>query len=391
MHIIPRPVGAAEQIQSRQCFALPTQTQNSRWESLSYNRRVTSTALARRAVLLSALLALLIPVLVVISCAVGTLDISVAEAAKLVVGHLVPGRPWMSDGSLTAAADQAVWEFRLPRALLAAVVGAALALAGALLQVVVRNPLAEPYVLGISSGAGLGAVLVIVLGSAAVGGLSLGSAAFVGAILATFAVHVLAAERGTISPQRLILAGVALGTLLSAVTNYFTISTEAQNVFSVMYFMLGSLSAATYAKILGPLLALALVFALSMARSRTLNAMLVGDDAARSIGVDANKVRTLALVGAALLTAVSVAVAGGIAFVGLVVPHVARMAVGSDHRRMLPLTATGGAAFLMLCDLAARCVADPVELPIGIVTACIGAPFFLWILRSRSSVRGVSA
>ena len=339
---------------------------------------------------LSAIAAALIPVLIVISCSVGTLDVPIADAARLVVGHLLPNASWMADGSLSEASDQAVWDFRLPRALLAGVVGAALALAGALLQVVVRNPLAEPYVLGISSGAGLGAVMVIVLGSAAVGGLSLGAAAFVGAVAATFLVHILASDRGTISPQRLILAGVALGTLLSAITNYFTISTEAQNVFSVMYFMLGSVSSATFAKLIGPLLALCVIFVGVMMRSRVLNAMLIGDDAARSLGVDSNRVRKIALVAAALLTAASVAVAGGIAFVGLVVPHIARMVVGADHRRMIPLTVLGGAAFLMLCDLAARTVADPVELPIGIVTACVGAPFFLWILRSKSSVGGGS-
>lgn len=347
-----------------------------------------SSALARKAALLSGFSASLIPVIVVLSCAIGTLDVSVSDAAKLIAGHLVPNASWMQDGSLSESADQAVWDFRLPRALLAGVVGAALALAGALLQCVVRNPLAEPYVLGISSGAGLGAVLVIVLGSAAVGGLSLGVAAFIGAVVATVLVHMLAAERGTISPQRLILAGVALGTLLSAITNYFTISTEAQNVFSVMYFMLGSVSSATFAKLIGPTIALIVVFVAVMGRSRVLNAMLIGDDAARSLGVDANRTRTIMLIAAALLTAASVAVAGGIAFVGLVVPHVARMLVGADHRRALPLTVLGGAAFLMLCDLVARTIADPVELPIGIVTACVGAPFFLWILRSKSSVGG---
>lgn len=169
-------------------------------------------------------LALAIVVLVVASGAVGSVAVSPVQAAKIVLGHLVPGMPWMSDGSLTPVQDQAVWQFRLPRALLAALAGAGLALAGALMQVTVRNPLAEPYILGVSSGASVGAVLVIVFGSAAIGGLSLNVAAFAGALAACVAVALLARKDGALSPTRMILSGVALGTLLSAVTSYLTIS-----------------------------------------------------------------------------------------------------------------------------------------------------------------------
>ncbi|GAB77073.1 iron complex transport system permease protein [Austwickia chelonae] len=344
--------------------------------------------LTRRAHLLSLAFALTIPVLIVVSGATGPLRTTFTEAAQLVVGHLVPGMSWMTDGTLSPAQDQAVWNFRLPRTLLAGVVGSCLALAGALLQAVVRNPLAEPYVLGVSSGAGLGAVLVIVLGSTAVAGLSLSAAAFAGALLATVLVHLLASQDGIISPQRLILAGVALGTLLAALTNYLTISTEAQNVYSVLYFTLGSVSGADFGKIVWPLLALVVVALVAISRSRVLNAMLVGDESATSLGVDVQRTRRLTLAAAALLTGTSVAVAGGIGFVGLVVPHVTRILVGSDHRRTLPVTVLAGAVLLMVCDLLARTIADPVEVPIGIVTAVLGAPFFLWIMRTAGAVRG---
>ena len=326
-------------------------------------------------------LIIVICALLVVSGAVGTVSVSVAEAAQIVVGHLVPGMPWMSDGSLLPLQDQAVWQFRLPRALLAALAGAGLALAGALMQVTVRNPLAEPYILGVSSGASVGAVLVIVLGSAALGGLSLNVAAFAGALAACIAVALLARKNGTLSPTRMILAGVALGTLLSAVTSYLTISTDAQNVVSVLFFLLGSVSAATMHSLIGPAIALTVSCLVAASFARSLNALMTGDESAISLGVHASRLRGLLLVIASLLTGAIVSVAGGIGFVGLVVPHIARIAVGADHRRMLPVTVLGGAVFLMLADLLARTVAQPTEVPLGILTAFVGAPFFLWLMR----------
>lgn len=341
----------------------------------------TRQRLRVRTWLLCGCLTLTICVLVVVSGAVGTVRVGALDAAKLVVGHLLPGMPWMSDGSLTPLQDQAVWQFRLPRALLAGLAGAGLALAGALMQVTVRNPLAEPYILGVSSGASVGAVLVIVLGSAALGGLTLNVAAFVGALAACTAVALLARKNGTLSPTRMILAGVALGTLLSAITSYLTISTDAQNVIGVLFFLLGSVSAATMTSLVGPAIALTVACLLAAVLSRSLNALLTGDESAISLGVNATRLRGLLLVVASLLTGTVVSVAGGIGFVGLVVPHIARILVGADHRRMLPVTVLGGAVFLMVADLLARTVAQPTEIPLGILTAFVGAPFFLWLMR----------
>lgn len=317
---------------------------------------------------------------VVVSGATGTVDVSVGESSRIVLGHLVPNLPWMSDGSLTPLQDQAVWRFRLPRTLLAGIAGAGLALAGALMQALVRNPLAEPYLLGVSAGAGVGAVAVITLGASAAG-LTLSGAAFAGALAAAVAVYLLARQGGLVAPTRLILSGVALGALLSAVTSYLTITTEAQNVFSILFFLLGSVAAATWAKLAVPAAALALVFVFALLRSRSLNALQVGDETATMLGVDVNRFRSQLLVACALLTGAVVAVSGGIGFVGLIVPHVSRIVVGADHRRMLPVAVLGGAVFLMAADLAARTVAAPTEIPIGIVTAVVGAPFFLWLMR----------
>ncbi|MCW4352616.1 iron ABC transporter permease [Hoyosella sp. YIM 151337] len=333
--------------------------------------------------LITAILAIL-----VISASVGPLDTSLADAAKIVIGHVLPGMPWMTDGTISVAQDRAVWNFRVSRTLLAAIAGASLALAGALMQVTVRNPLAEPYILGVSAGAGVGAVSAIVLGSAALSGLPISLAAFAGAVVATGLVYGLAQQRGVIAPARLILAGVALGALLSAVTNFLTITTEAQNVYSVLFFLLGSVSAATYTQLIFPAICLVLVSGVVMLRSRDLNAMLVGDESAIALGVNVGFLRKLLLLAAALLTGATVAVAGGIGFVGLVIPHIARIIVGADHRRMLPVTVLGGACFLMLADLLSRTIAQPTEIPLGILTAVVGAPFFLWLMRRSSAVRG---
>lgn len=324
----------------------------------------------------------------VLSAATGPVAVSPLDAAKIVIGHLVPGMPWMSDGSLTPLQDQAVWQFRVPRSLLAALSGAGLALAGAMMQAVVRNPLAEPYILGVSSGASVGAVLVIVSGGATFLGLTMSGAAFVGAMVACILVAMLARIRGELSPTRMILAGVALGALLSAVTSYLTLTTDAQNVVSVMFFLLGSVSAADMSSLLIPAVALAIACIAVFGLSRSMNALLAGDESAMAVGVRTTRLRGLLLVLASLLTGAIVAVSGGIGFVGLVVPHMARLLVGSDHRRMLPITVLGGALFLMVADLLARTVAMPTEIPLGILTAFVGAPFFLWLMRSGGERAG---
>ncbi|WP_245885718.1 FecCD family ABC transporter permease [Xylanimonas oleitrophica] len=338
---------------------------------------------ARRARLLTAVALVALAGVVAVAASAGTVDLRPADAARLVLGHLVPGMPWMSDGTYTPLQDQVVWQFRLPRALLAALAGAALSLAGVLIQAVVRNPLAEPAILGVSSGAGVGAVSVVVLGAAA--DAAIGTAAFTGAAVATAAVFLVAYKDGRIAPQRLVLTGVALGTFFSAVTSYLTITTEAQNVFSVMFFLLGSVSAATMSDLAAPALALVVALVVVTVTGRSVNALQVGDETATALGVSVNALRTVLLLTASLLTGTVVAVAGGIGFVGLVVPHVARVLVGADHRRLVPVAVTGGALFLCTADLAARTVSAPAEVPLGIITAFIGVPFFLWLMRGRSA------
>jgi iron complex transport system permease protein len=298
-----------------------------------------------------------------------------------VAGHLGLG----TGGSPTT--DAIVWEIRLPRVLLAAAVGAGLALVGAVLQATMRNPLADPYVLGISAGASFGAVIVFVgLGGATLG---LTTGAFGGAMAAFLAVLVLGAGRSTrIDPARIILAGVAVAALFDALTSLLIIAAaDPAGTRGILYWLLGSLAGATWSDlaIAVPLLLVAL--GVMVANGRALNAMAIGDDDAAAVGVEVARVRWLLLVTSALLTGALVAVSGAIGFVGLLLPHATRLVIGRDHRLLLPATALVGATFLIWVDTFARTAFDPQEIPVGVATALIGAPAFAYILVRRMAPR----
>lgn len=248
-----------------------------------------------------------------------------------------------------------------------------------------RNPLGDPYLLGIVPGASAGAVLVIVAGSAAAAGLSLSGAAFVGAMIAFVATFGLARQGGRWPPARLILAGVAVGYLMSAITYYLQMLADPNQLRGVLFWLLGSVSGARWDSVFLPLAVVAVATGWLLLQGRQLNALASGEETAASLGINVGRFQFVLMTITSLLTAAVVAVAGGIGFVGLMVPHIVRLLVGADHRRVLPVTALLGAVFLVLADIAARTLQAPVELPIGIVTAAAGAPFFLWLLRSQLS------
>ncbi|MFI8853829.1 iron ABC transporter permease [Streptomyces sp. 891-h] len=285
-----------------------------------------------------------------------------------------------------------VLDVRLPRVLLAAVVGAGLALVGTVLQALVRNPLADPYLLGISSGASTGAVLVVVLG---VGAVSMQAGAFAGAMLALVVVYAMARGGGTLTALptgRLVLAGVAVQYVLSALTSLVLVtSSENEHLRAILFWTLGGLGQARWHTLLLPALVLAAGSVLLLALARPLDLLLAGEEGATVLGLDTGRFRAAVFVLASLVTAVLVTVSGAIGFVGLMVPHAARMAVGAGHRALLPVAALGGAAFLVLADLAARTVAAPEEIPVGVLTALTGGPFFLWMLRRSHRTEGVTA
>jgi iron complex transport system permease protein len=272
---------------------------------------------------------------------------------------------------------------RMPRVLAAVVVGAALATAGVVLQALFRNPLAAPETLGVSSGAALGAILAITLGwGVTVGPFSpVPLASLAGALAAAVVVYLLAsAPRRPLSTAVLLLAGVTLNAFISAVILFVQYMADFTQSFRVLRWLVGDLDIGGYSPILAamPLLVLALTVAGIIAAR--LNLLSVGTTAAATRGVDVERTQRLAFASAALATSTAVSLAGPVAFVGIVVPHLVRLMVGVDHRVVLPAAVLFGAAFLVLCDLVARTILAPVEIPVGIVTAVIGGPFFLWLL-----------
>jgi iron complex transport system permease protein len=331
----------------------------------------------------AAILAVACLAAVILSVSVGSVPISPDRVVSVVAGHIIPS-PILA--SATEVEARIIWDFRLPRALLGLIVGASLAVAGAVLQAVVRNPLADPFVFGVSSGASAAAVATITLGLGALVAVSVPAAAFVGALATTLLVFALAQRRGRVTPGRLILAGVAMSYLLGSVTSYLVLRASAPGggITQVLSWLSGSLAAATWADLGIPAVVLVVATVALLLVARILNALLIGDETAASLGVDVGRFRLMMFVVTSLLVGVVVAVSGAIGFVGLVVPHAVRMVVGSDHRWVLPVSALAGALLLVVVDIGARLVIAPSELPVGLLTAGIGAPFFLWMLRRSS-------
>jgi iron complex transport system permease protein len=338
-------------------------------------------ARARFWALLVGLLAALL-VAVVLAVSVGAVGVPFPTVVGVIAANLVPGSVPVTWEPTQA---QIVWQFRLPRALLAVIVGAALSLSGAVLQALARNPLADPYLFGISSGASVGAVAVLTLGAAVVGGASLSLAAFLGALATMVLVYVLAQQGGRTSAMRLVLAGVAVSYVLSAVTSFLVLraSGPGQGVAAVLYWLAGSLGGAKWEYLGLPSLALLVATAALLLQARPLNALLAGEETAVGLGVNVERFRLFLFVVTSLLVGVVVAISGAIGFVGLMIPHITRMLVGSDHRRVLPIATLLGGVYLVLVDLLGRTLIAPQELPVGIVTAALGGPFFLWLLRQK--------
>ncbi|MFD7664444.1 FecCD family ABC transporter permease [Streptomyces sp. NPDC059788] len=286
-----------------------------------------------------------------------------------------------------------VLDVRLPRVLLGAVVGAGLAVIGTVLQALVRNPLADPFLLGVSSGASTGAVMVVVLG---VGGglattVSMPLGAFAGSLGALVAVYALARRGGAMTTGRLVLAGVAVQYILSALTSLVLVtSAEAEHLRSIMFWTLGGLGQARWHTLWLPALVLLAGLALLLTLARPLDLLLVGEEGATVLGLDTGRFRAAVFVLASLVTGVLVAASGSIGFVGLMVPHAVRMVVGASHRALLPVAALAGAVFVVLADLLARTVAGTQEIPVGVVTALAGGPFFLWLLRRTTRTEGIT-
>lgn len=310
---------------------------------------------------------------------VGVAHVGAADVVAIVLRHLGLGD--LAGAAPPPLIDALVWESRLPRVLLAAVVGLGLSVSGAVLQSITRNPLAEPYLLGISSGASTGAVCIMILGVGS-GALTLSTGAFIGA-LTSFGIVLLLIGGGRVSnPARVVLTGVLVSQFFSALTSLILmLDGDADSTRGFTYWLLGSLGGARWEPLLicaGMILICAFACLL---HAPALDAFTFGWDAAASLGINVTRARIVLMILTALMTASAVAASGAIGFIGLLVPHIVRLLIGGAHRILIPLSALGGAVFLIWVDTFARSAFSPHELPVGVITALLGAPVFALVLR----------
>ncbi|GHE58572.1 ABC transporter permease [Streptomyces longispororuber] len=337
----------------------------------------------RAPVLLAAALAAALAVLCLLSAGLGAYDIPLGDVLAS-VRH----RVGLGGHALDRVPESVLWNVRLPRVVLALLVGAALGCAGALTQGVFGNPLAEPGVIGVSSGAAVGAVASIALGLTFLGTWTVTVFAFVAGLVTVLLVYVLSREGGRTDVVTLILTGIAVNAFAGALIGLFLFFADTAQVSQITFWQLGSLAQATWPKVLAVLPCAAAGLLLAPLSARKLDLLALGERPARHLGVDVERLRMVLVLVVALLTAAAVAVAGVITFVGLLVPHLLRMAAGPGHRFLVPGSALGGAVVLVGADLAARTVAAPAELPLGVLTALLGSPFFFWLLRRTRRGQG---
>jgi len=323
-------------------------------------------------------------VLLAVCAVAGLMMGSVSIPADTAVSILIH---WASGGLLLEPTWRDVYttivvETRIPRVILAGTVGATLAVAGMTIQAIVRNPLAGPSILGVSSGAATGAVVVMRWGLIGLGAFTLHIAAFLGALGTLAIVFWVARTGGRITPTRLVLAGVAISAVLSALTSLLVLtSPDPQLASRVLFWTLGGFGTAQWKLLPLPIIALVVGLGIMLMQARRLNLLMVGDESAVALGLNVQRFRQMMFVLTAAMVGIAVAVSGVIGFVGLIMPHIVRFLVGADHRRALPAVALLGASFTIGADLFARWIISPLELPVGIVTALVGGPFFIWLLR----------
>jgi iron complex transport system permease protein len=340
----------------------------------------------KRTVAWSAGLFALLVVVAAASATVGPAAVGYREVALAALnGVRVPtlaggGVAWVSpfEFAVSDTAETIVRQIRLPRIVLGALVGFALALAGTVMQGFFRNPMADPSIIGVSTGAAVGAVAFIVLPVTFRFGLP--AFAFVGALVAAFGVYAIATQEGRTPVATLLLVGVAVQTFLGAVISYMLLQ-AGDTLQTAVVWLMGHLHNSTWSRVRVALPVVAVCFVLLVAYARDLNVLLLGEEDARTLGIEVERTKRLLLAGSSVVTAGAVAVSGVIGFVGLIVPHMMRLVVGPDHRILIPTSALAGAVFLVATDTVARM--GPAEMPVGIVTAALGAPFFLFLLRRR--------
>ncbi len=334
----------------------------------------------------------LLGISIVSAVCVGSVKISAYDVFRIILYHVSGSHIRLGDLETLAGGTkfEIVWNVRLPRVILGAVVGSLLSLAGVVMQATVQNPLADPYILGISSGASLGATFSILIGADAVfTGLLAGTGtafwAFLGSLGASALVFGIASLGGRLTSAKLVLAGCVVGSLCSSFTNMMIyLANDAEGMKSVTYWLLGSMASARWDKLFLPGVCTLAGLLFFLTQLRPLNTLLLGEEAAITLGVDLNVKRRLYMTITSLMTAMAVCTCGIVGFVGLMIPHIVRGFLGSDHRRLLPVAAIMGGVFLIWADVAARILAKNAEIPIGVVTSAIGAPIFVYMMLRKS-------
>ena len=318
-----------------------------------------------------------------LAVSVGAVPVSTSTVLGILSNKVFPG---LIEQTWSSGREAIVWEIRLPRALLAIMVGSGLAIVGASLQAVTRNMLADPHLLGISSGGAFGAILALLHTGMFIGLLTVPLLAFAGALLSTIIVLGVIKLANATSADRLVLAGVAVSFIIMAAANILIFLGDPRASHTVVFWMLGGLGLAQWNQLAYPLTILLLCGTWLISRAKLLNAMTVGDETAATLGISVARFRLTVFIVGALITGVMVAFSGIIGFVGLMVPHIARMLVGGDYTRVLMASALIGAIFLLWADIIARTLMAPEDMPIGIVTGLIGGIFFIWLLSRRGSI-----
>lgn len=319
----------------------------------------------------------------------GSVDLEFDTIRKILINRLTGREMYKPDWK--SSTELIVWTIRTPRILTAFVVGAGLTLCGILMQVLTKNSLADPYVLGISHGASAGAVSVIMYGWLNIlGGYGTMAGAFLGSVVSILLALRIATVRNKVTATQLVLAGIAVSALFSAATNFMIYHTKtgSDKVKTATYWMMGSLSGSSWEKLKYATIAFVVCFCLIMLLTRQLDVLLLGDDVAATVGVDTGKLKLWIIIISTLLTGIIVSVSGTIGFVGLTFPHITRSIVGTKHKRLVPASMLVGGTFLVIADILSRVLVAPEELPIGVVSAFFGAPFFLYLIKKSNGKFG---
>lgn len=333
--------------------------------------------------ILIAILLIILGISIVSAVLVGSVDIQRNWVLEIITNHLLKREYF--EAMWPKATESIVWRIRLPRVLLALFVGSGLSLSGIVMQALTKNSLADPYILGISSGASAGAVATIMFGIlSSLGGINIVIGAFIGAVLAIIITFKFSSIKGRITSTQLVLAGIAVSAMFSAITNLLIFKESSEDkVRTAMFWMVGSLGGATWNYLKYIFVIFIICTLILCIFHKGLDALLLGDDTAATLGVNVKSLKAGMIVLCTLLTGAIVSVSGIIGFVGLVIPHIARKLAGPSHKRLMPVAIFLGGLFLIWCDAFSRTIVAPEELPIGVVTAFVGAPFFLFILRKN--------